>query len=104
MANIHRYSANEALNIQLGQNGSVYENGTTTVSPPTGKKIVAIMAVADAIFTTLTPENATYMGRTSTSSEYNGDAFSGTLKQGDWVRGSYNNFTLASGKVIAYFG
>jgi|TARA_R100001244_G_scaffold68403_1_gene56015 hypothetical protein len=104
MANMHKYSANEALNIQLGQNGTVYESGTTTVSPPTGKKIVAIMAVADAVFTTLTPENATYMGRTGTSSDYNGDAFSDTLKAGDWIYGSYNNFALASGKVVGYFG
>ena len=101
---INKFSANEALNIQLGQNGSVYESGTTAVSAPTGKKIVAIMAVADAVFATLTPENSSFMGRTSTSSEYNGDAFSDTCKQGDWIYGSWNNFTLSSGKVIAYFG
>ncbi len=40
---INKFGANEALNIQLGQNGSVYESGTTAVSAPTGKKIVAIM-------------------------------------------------------------
>jgi|TARA_R100000482_G_C5128047_1_gene149992 hypothetical protein len=101
---INKFSANEALNIQLGQNGSVYESGTTAVSAPTGKKIVAIMAIADAVFATLTPENNSYMGRTSTASEYNGDAFSDTFKQGDWIYGSWNNFTLSSGKVIAYFG
>ena len=101
---INKFSANEALNIQLGQNGSVYESGTTAVSAPTGKKIVAIMAIADAVFATLTPENSSFMGRTSTASEYNGDAFSDTFKQGDWIYGSYNNFTLSSGKVVAYFG
>ena len=35
---------------------------------------------------------------------FNGDAFSDTFKQGDWIYGSWNNFTLSSGKVIAYFG
>jgi hypothetical protein len=104
MANIHKFSNAEALNIQLGQNGSVYESGTTAVSAPTGKKIVSIMAVADAVFATLTPEDDTYFGRTGTSSEYNGDAFSDTLKQGDWIYGSWSNFTLSSGKIIAYFG
>lgn len=101
---INKFSANEALNIQLGQNGSVYESGTTAVSAPTGKKIVAIMAIADAVFATLTPESSIYFGRTSTASEYSGDAFSDTFKQGDWIYGSWNNFTLSSGKVIAYFG
>ena len=101
---INKFGANEALNIKLGQNGSVYESGTTAVSAPTGKKIVAIMAVADAVFATLTPESNEYMGQTGTSSEYNGDAFSDTFKQGDWVYGSWNNFTLSSGKVVAYFG
>ena len=104
MANIHKFSTAEALNIQLGQNGSVYESGTTAVSAPTGKKIVAIMVVANAVFTTLTPEDANYMGRTATSSEYNGDAFSDTLVQGDWVYGSWSGLTLTSGKIIAYFG
>jgi len=101
---INKFGANEALNIQLGQNGSVYESGTTAISAPTGKKIVAIMAVADAVFATLTPESAIFMGRTSTGSEYNGDAFSDTFKQGDWIYGSWSGFTLSSGKVVAYFG
>jgi len=101
---INKFGANEALNIQLGQNGSVYESGTTAITAPTGKKIVAIMAVADAVFATLTPESAIFMGRTGTGSEYNGDAFSDTFKQGDWIYGSWSNFTLSSGKVIAYFG
>ena len=67
---INQFGANEALNIQLGQAGSVYESGTTAISAPTGKKIIAIMAVADSVFATLTPENANYFGRTSTASEY----------------------------------
>jgi len=101
---INKFGVNEALNIQLGQNGSVYESGTTAVSAPTGKKIVAIMAVANAVFATLTPESAIFMGRTGTSSEYNGDTFSDTFVQGDWIYGSWSNFTLSSGKVVAYFG
>ena len=101
---INKFSANEALNIQLGQNGSVYESGTSTVTAPTGKKIVAIMAIQDSVFATLTPESNLFLGRTSTASEFNGDAFSDTLKQGDYIYGSYTNFTLSSGKVVAYFG
>ena len=41
------------------------------------------MAVADSVFATLTPESSDYFGRTATASEYNGDAFSDTFKQGD---------------------
>ena len=101
---INQFGTNEALNVQLGQAGSVYESGTTAVSAPTGKKIIAIMAVADSVFATLTPESANYFGRTSTASEYNGDAFSDTFKQGDMIYGRWSNFTLSSGKVVAYFG
>ena len=104
MANIHKFSPTEAHNLRLGPAGSVYEDGTDAVSSPTGRKIVKIFAVSASVFAVLTPENNNYIGRTSTSSEYNGDAFTGTLVAGASIEGSWDNLTLASGSVICYFG
>ena len=96
---IHKYSSGEAGSISLGQAGCLFEDGTDAIS---GKKIIAIQFIADSTFTTLTPEDANYVG----TSGGNGDAIdsSNTFPQGVTIFGSWTGFTLASGSVIAYLG
>ena len=97
---LHKYSVNESNNIGLGQAGSILETGTTAVS---GKKIVAITFLEDAVFTLLTPESGTslYIG----NSNNNGDSTASvTFPQGVTIFGRWSAFTLASGSVIAYLG
>jgi hypothetical protein len=67
MADLRKYSVNESNNIGLGQAGCLFEDGTTAIS---GKKIVAIQFIADSTFTTLTPEDSSYVG----TAGGNGDA------------------------------
>ena len=67
MADLRKYSVNESNNIGLGQAGCLFEDGTTAIS---GKKIIAIQFIADSTFTTLTPEDSSYVG----TSGGNGDA------------------------------
>ena len=74
---INKYSVVEAGNIGLGQAGSQYESGTSTITPPSGQVIVAITATkGDVEVDTLTPSPAdgTLMGNTATAAEYNGDS------------------------------
>ena len=67
MADLRKYSVNESNNIGLGQAGCLFEDGTDAI---TGKKIVAIQFISDSTFTTLTPEDSSYVG----TSGGNGDA------------------------------
>ena len=99
MANIHKYSVQESNNVSLGQNGCLFEDGTTAI---TGKSIVAIQFLEDSTFTTLTPSSSSYIG----TAGGNGDAIdsSNTFPQGVTVFGSWTGFTLASGSVVAYLG
>ena len=93
---LHKYSVNESNNIGLGQAGSILETGTTAVS---GKKIVAITFLEDAVFTLLTPESGTslYIG----NSNNNGDSTASvTFPQGVTIFGRWSAFTLA----VAYLG
>ena len=99
MADLRKYSVNESNNIGLGQAGCLFEDGTDAIS---GKKIVAIQFISDSTFTTLTPENSSYVG----TSGGNGDAIdsSKTFPAGVVIFGRWTAFTLASGSVIAYLG
>ena len=99
MAGIQHFSVVESNNVGLGQAGCIFEDGTTAI---TGKTIIAIQFLADSSFTTLTPENSSYIG----TSGGNGDAIdsSNTFPQGVVIFGSWTGFTLASGSVIAYLG
>jgi hypothetical protein len=99
MADLRKYSVNESNNIGLGQAGCLFEDGTDAIS---GKKIVAIQFIEDSTFTTLTPEDSSYVG----TAGGNGDAIdsSNTFPQGVTIFGRWTAFTLASGSVIAYLG
>ena len=99
MANIHKYSVQESQNASLGQNGCLFEDGDSDI---TGKKIIAIQFIADSTFTTLTPEDSSYIG----TSGGNGDAIdsSNSFPAGVVIFGRWTAFTLASGSVIAYLG
>ena len=99
MASISKYTVSESNNVALGQAGCLFEDGTDAI---TGKKIIGIQFLEDTTFTTLTPENSSYIG----TSGGNGDAIdsSNTFPQGVTVFGRWSGFTLASGSVVAYLG
>ena len=98
MGSIHKYQVNEANNVALGQVGCVFEDGSDSVSG----KVVAIQFISDSTFTTLTPENSSYVG----TANGNGDAIdtSNTFPAGITIFGRWTGFQLATGKVIAYIG
>ena len=95
---INKYSVVELGNIGLGQAGSEYESGVSTITPPSGQVIVAITATgSDVVIYTLTPSPAdgTIMGKTSTAAEYNGDAFS-TITDGLTIYGRWSGLKMTS--------
>jgi hypothetical protein len=93
------YSVTLANNLGLGQRGAIFEDGTTAIS---SKKIVSIQFIEDSTFTTLTPNDSSFIG----TSGGNGDAIDtgNTFPQGMTIFGQWTGFTLATGSVIAYQG
>jgi len=95
--NIHRYSVQESTNLQLGQNGAVFESGTTAI---TGS-FCAIQVVTATQFTALVPVDTKHIGTSGQS----GDSVAGvTFTAGSVLFGNWTGFTLASGSVVAYNG
>ena len=90
-----------ALNVteNTGYLGAIFEDGDTNI---TSKKVVAIQFLEDTTFTTLTPEDSSYIGTASG----NGDAIdtSNTFPQGMTIFGRWTGFRLASGTIVAYQG
>tara|TARA_R110002167_G_scaffold88882_5_gene239548 strand:- start:1216 stop:1473 length:258 start_codon:yes stop_codon:yes gene_type:complete len=77
----------------FGQFGNAYEAGTTAVTPPSGKVIVAISVLADASLTCVS-ENTDFGTLTGVA-----------VPAGVTVYGRYTSVTPdASGRVICYFG
>jgi hypothetical protein len=99
MASISKYTVSESNNVALGQAGCLFEDGTDAI---TNEKIIGIQFLEDTTFTTLTPENSSYIG----TAGGNGDAVdsSNTFPQGVTIFGRWTGFTLASGSVVAYLG
>jgi len=79
--------------------GAIFEDGTDNIP---SKKFVAIQFLEDTTFTTLTPEDSSYIGTASG----NGDAIdtSNTFPQGMTIFGRWTGFRLASGTIVAYQG
>jgi len=95
---IRKYPVVEASNITLGQAGCIFEDGTSAVSGT----IVAIQFIEDTTFTTLTPDDSSFIG----TSGGNGDAIdsSNVFPWGTVIFGRWSGFTLNTGAVIAYLG
>ena len=99
MASIRKYSVSESNNVALGQAGCLFEDAQNAI---TGKKIIGIQFLEDTVFTTLTPQDGSYIG----TADGNGQAIdsSNTFPQGITIFGSWTGFTLSSGSVVAYLG
>tara|TARA_Y100000004_G_C8783716_1_gene356101 strand:+ start:56 stop:364 length:309 start_codon:yes stop_codon:yes gene_type:complete len=102
MANINKYRVSESNNIQLGQAGSIFDNGGGGATTPTSGDIVAIQFIADTTFTDLTPKDDSYIGTSGGA----GDAVtnSDTFGAGVTIFGRWSTFEINSGKAIAYLG
>tara|TARA_B100002019_G_scaffold280795_1_gene284126 strand:+ start:1827 stop:2135 length:309 start_codon:yes stop_codon:yes gene_type:complete len=102
MADIHKYRVNESNNIQLGQAGSIFDNGAAGATTPSNGVIVAIQFIADSTFTALTPVDDSYIGTSGGA----GDAVASgdTFGAGVTIFGRWSSFELNSGKAIAYLG
>ena len=106
------YATNEAQNIALGQAGSILVTGTSAVTA-LGGVFVAIQFLEDTVFASgagglsaetlqLYPDDT---GESTSVSASNGAAIDGVVfPQGMTIYGRWTDFTLASGKVIAYVG
>ena len=105
MANIHKFSVNEASNVGLGQSGSMLvDTASAAKTPPTGSGIVAITFLEDTTFSALVQTDAAkHAGTSAVSFGYAVDS-SNTFPQGVTLFGNYSSVTLASGSCICYFG
>ena len=113
MANLHKFSVQESLNASLGQKGSVLVNDPSVAVTALRGVFVAIQFLEDTVFASgagglsaetlqLYPDDT---GVSSSVSASNGAAIDGvTFPQGMTIYGRWTDFTLASGKVVAYIG
>ena len=86
---LHQFNQEEALNLQLGQNGAVFESGTTAL---TSQKIYCIYCITATVFSTLTNDPA-----------WTGDTFTGvTIPAGTMLFGRFSAITLTSGSILGY--
>lgn len=84
---------NFADQIAMGQGGSVLQAGIGTVTPPSGKAIVAIQALnANVLMASSNPETGF------------ADLLTSTIPAGSTVLGRWTTITLTSGNAIIYFG
>ena len=88
---LHTYSVQEAQNAGLGQAGSILIDDDAVHTGP----FVAITALEDAA---VDVSDCTNIALTMT------DAADFTLPKGASMYGDFAGFSLASGKVIAYYG
>jgi len=109
----------------FGQLGSVFTtDASASITPPTGKVFVAVMAVTDCTFdntTGLVADNDSagagleYIGTGTAAHDSGGNASSGTggeaitssnftLESGSTIYGRWTSINLAGGSVIAYIG
>lgn len=86
---LHQFSVQEGTNLMLGQNGAVFESGTTAL---TNQKLYCIHCITDTVFSTLTNDPA-----------WTGDTFTGvTIPAGTMLFGRFTAVTLTSGSILAY--
>ena len=107
------YATNEAQNIALGQAGSILVKDASVAVTALGGVFVAIQFLEDTVFASgagglsaetlqLYPDDT---GESTSVSASNGAAIDGVVfPQGMTIYGRWTDFTLASGKVIAYVG
>tara|TARA_Y100001973_G_C5159378_1_gene312669 strand:+ start:74 stop:409 length:336 start_codon:yes stop_codon:yes gene_type:complete len=99
----------------FGQLGSGFSDEAVQVTPPTGKKIVAITFLADTVLSTLvastdTPDTAYFSHTTAVTANGGGAAESDgatSFPAGLTIYGRWDSFTppaSTTGGVIFYFG
>ena len=89
MASKHKYNTIEAGSLGLGSAGAKVSTGGALTG-----KFCAITAIADATFTTLTPEDDAHISSIP----------GGTLPAGVTIFGRWTAITPATGAIIAYNG
>ena len=104
-------SVQEAQNASLGQAGAIYEEGTATITAPTGSVFVAIQFIEDTTFNSssgLVAQDDTFWPNTQTGATgiSAGDTLAGvSFPAGMTIYGRWSSFQLtAAGAVIAYLG
>ena len=107
----------------FGQLGSGFSDEAVQVTPPTGKKLVAITFLEDTTLTALTPATDMYLDGTTGADLKGAAAFFGSttavganggnaaeidsatkFPKGLTIYGRWSEIDLASGSIIAYIG
>ena len=107
---LNKFTVAEAQNATLGQAGSIFHEGTDTITASEGC-FVAIQFIEDTVFNStsgLVSVDDEYFHNTqsgATGIDTDGDVVDTvTFSAGTTIYGRWSQFILASGKVIAYLG
>ena len=109
----NKYSKTSASNLTLGQKGSAYlDTAGTTFTPTdheTGRAVIAITALTDVKFSTLTAESAnTFVNTAGAGAGGGGDTFSSSdvIPKGTTIYGRWTSVSVSADgeKCICYIG
>ena len=89
--------------VSFGQVGAAFQSATGPVPKLDEKVVVAITAMEDVTFTTLTPEDPDLCFSVATGAGGLGDSFNATLKAGVTIYGRWTAVTLKGGKAVLYY-
>jgi len=103
----HRYTVVEAQNVSLGQAGVAFLKDTSTYTPPSGLKVVAIQFVEDTVFDSsdATTANADWPTDAQGGPGTNSDAINQTtMPAGMTIYGRWDTIAFDSGAAFLYLG
>ena len=99
-ASKHKHTVIEAQNVALGQAGCEYLTGTGSTA--NSGVYGAITIINDTGFTTLTPEDSSFIGDTGGAGDDVGETFpAGVTIFGRWTA---INLSTGTGRVVCYRG
>ena len=106
-AHIHRYTVVETNNITVGQSGVAFLADTSTYTPPSGFKVIAIQFTEDTLFDSsdATTANSAWPTDAQGGPGTNSDAINQTtMPQGMTIYGRWDTVAFDSGAAFLYLG
>lgn len=106
-AHVHRYTVVETNNVTLGQSGVAFLSGTSTYTPPSGYKVIAIQFTEDTLLDSGdgTTANADWPTDAQGGPGTNSVAINQkTMPQGMTIYGRWDAVALDTGSAFLYLG
>jgi len=102
---LHTYTVQEAQNSTLGQAGTVYLSGSSSITIPADKTCIAIQVIDDITFVATTSSDSLDHASPELASSIGGAAMGTlTIPSGMTIYGRFDQVAISAGKCILYIG